>query len=73
MVSLVEPGDRVLVLSNRVYGQGFADYAHFVGGEPVVFSQLRTQLLIQFFVLVTAFFCFEDFFHRCSGAFSRKK
>ncbi|MFM9414238.1 pyridoxal-phosphate-dependent aminotransferase family protein [Peptococcus simiae] len=39
VVSLVEPGDRVLVLSNGVYGQGFADYVRFVGGEPVVFSQ----------------------------------
>lgn len=36
IISLVEPQDRVLVLSNGFFGAGFADYVKFAGGTPVV-------------------------------------
>jgi len=36
--SLTEPGDRVLVLDNGIYGEGFKDFASIYGGEPVVLS-----------------------------------
>ena len=32
--SLTEPGDRVLVLDNGVYGKGFADFVSMYGGVP---------------------------------------
>ena len=36
--SLTEPGDRVLVLDNGIYGRGFADFVKIYGGEPVLYS-----------------------------------
>ena len=33
--SLTEPGDRVLVLDNGVFGKGFADFVSLYGGIPV--------------------------------------
>lgn len=36
--SLTEPGDRVLVLSNGVYGRGFADFVQMYGGEPILYE-----------------------------------
>ena len=36
--SLTEPGDRVLVLDNGIFGKGFADFAKMYGGEPVLFT-----------------------------------
>ena len=36
--SLTEPGDRVLVLDNGIFGRGFADFVRIYGGEPVLFS-----------------------------------
>ncbi|WP_247002354.1 pyridoxal-phosphate-dependent aminotransferase family protein [Halosolutus gelatinilyticus] len=36
VASLVEPGDRVLCLSNGLYGDGFADFVEAYGGEAVV-------------------------------------
>lgn len=36
--SLTEPGDRVLVIDNGVFGKGFADFASLYGAEPVLFS-----------------------------------
>lgn len=36
--SLTEPGDRVLVIDNGVFGKGFADFVSLYGGEPVLFS-----------------------------------
>lgn len=36
--SLTEPGDRVLVLDNGVFGKGFADFVRIYGGEPVLFT-----------------------------------
>lgn len=36
--SLTEPGDRVLVLDNGIYGRGFKDFVEMYGGEGVYFS-----------------------------------
>lgn len=36
--SLTEPGDRVLVLDNGIFGKGFADFVSLYGGTPVLFS-----------------------------------
>lgn len=36
--SLTEPGDRVLVLDNGVFGKGFADFVRLYGGDPYLFS-----------------------------------
>ncbi|WP_222918057.1 alanine--glyoxylate aminotransferase family protein [Natrinema sp. SYSU A 869] len=36
IASLVEPGDRVLCLSNGLYGEGFADFVEMYDGEAVV-------------------------------------
>ncbi|MFC4359130.1 pyridoxal-phosphate-dependent aminotransferase family protein [Halobium salinum] len=38
IASLVEPGDRVLCVSNGLYGDGFADFVESYGGEPTVVS-----------------------------------
>ena len=34
--SLTEPGDRVLVLDNGIYGRGFADFVKLYGGIPEI-------------------------------------
>lgn len=36
--SLTEPGDRVLVLDNGIFGKGFAEFVTIYGGEPVLFT-----------------------------------
>lgn len=36
--SLTEPGDRVLVLDNGIFGKGFADFVKIYGGEPIFFT-----------------------------------
>lgn len=36
--SLTEPGDRVLVIENGIFGKGFADFVTMYGGEAVVLS-----------------------------------
>ncbi|MCI9176762.1 MAG: alanine--glyoxylate aminotransferase family protein [Lachnospiraceae bacterium] len=36
--SLTEPGDRVLVLDNGIFGKGFADFVSMYGGEPVMYT-----------------------------------
>lgn len=36
--SLTEPGDRVLVLDNGIFGKGFADFVTLYGGEAVLFT-----------------------------------
>lgn len=36
--SLTEPGDRVLVLDNGIYGEGFKDFVSIYGGEPIALS-----------------------------------
>ncbi|MGN0244178.1 MAG: pyridoxal-phosphate-dependent aminotransferase family protein [Lachnospiraceae bacterium] len=35
--SLTEPGDRVLVLDNGIYGKGFADFVTMYGGIPDIY------------------------------------
>lgn len=36
--SLTEPGDRVLVLDNGIFGKGFADFVRIYGGEPILYT-----------------------------------
>jgi aspartate aminotransferase-like enzyme len=37
--SLIEPGDRVLVLSNGIFGEGFADFVKLYAGECIFYRQ----------------------------------
>lgn len=37
--SLIEKGDRVLCLSNGIFGEGFADFVRMYGGEAVFFNE----------------------------------
>lgn len=51
--SLTEPGDRVLVLDNGIFGKGFADFVTMYGGEAVLFTSdyqcpIRTEDLKAF-------------------------
>ena len=41
--SLTEPGDRVLVIDNGVFGEGFADFVKIYGGIPVLYSADRQR------------------------------
>jgi aspartate aminotransferase-like enzyme len=41
--SLTEPGDKVLVIDNGVYGKGFADFVTLYGGEPELYSAEYTE------------------------------
>lgn len=36
--SLTEPGDRVLVIDNGIFGKGFADFVAMYGGKPVLYT-----------------------------------
>ncbi len=36
--SLTEPGDRVLVIDNGIFGKGFADFVSLYGGTPVCYT-----------------------------------
>ncbi len=36
--SLTEPGDKVLVIENGIFGEGFQDFVKMYGGEPCLFS-----------------------------------
>lgn len=36
--SLTEPGERVLVIDNGIFGKGFADFVELYGGEAVLFK-----------------------------------
>lgn len=36
--SLTEPGDRVLVIDNGIFGKGFADFVTLYGGQPVLYT-----------------------------------
>lgn len=36
--SLTEPGDRVLVIDNGIFGKGFADFVKIYGGIPVMYT-----------------------------------
>ena len=37
--SLTEPGDRVLVLDNGIYGEGFKDFVSLYGGTPILYTK----------------------------------
>lgn len=37
--SMTEPGDRVLILDNGIYGAGFADFVSMYGGTPVMYTK----------------------------------
>ena len=43
VASLTEPGDRVLVLDNGVFGKGFADFVSIYGGNPVLYTTDYTR------------------------------
>lgn len=36
--SLTEPGDKVLVLDNGIYGKGYADFVSMYGGKPELYT-----------------------------------
>lgn len=36
--TLTEPGDRVLVIDNGIFGKGFADFVSLYGGEPELYT-----------------------------------
>ena len=39
IASMTEPGDKVLVLDNGIYGKGFADFVTMYGGRPELYSR----------------------------------
>lgn len=41
--SLTEEGDRVLVIDNGIFGEGFSDFVKMYGGEPILFSGDRQR------------------------------
>lgn len=41
--SLTEPNDRVLIIDNGIFGEGFGDFVKIYGGLPVYFSVDRTK------------------------------
>lgn len=41
--SLTEEGDRVLVIDNGIFGEGFADFVKIYGGEAVIFKGDRRK------------------------------
>ena len=43
--SMTEPGDRVLVLNNGIYGKGFADFVSMYGGCPELYSRNYRETL----------------------------
>ena len=43
--SLTEKGDRVLVIDNGIFGEGFADFVRMYGGDPVLFSGDRQNAI----------------------------
>ncbi len=45
VASLIEPGDRVLCLSNGLYGDGFADFVESYGGEATLVGVDYTEPL----------------------------
>ncbi len=36
--TLTEPGDKVLVIDNGIFGRGFADFVSLYGGEPTLYT-----------------------------------
>lgn len=37
--SLTEPGDRVLVIDNGIFGKGFGDFVKLYGGKPIYYTK----------------------------------
>lgn len=37
--SLTEPGDRVLIIDNGIFGNGFGDFVKIYGGNPIYYSR----------------------------------
>ena len=37
--SMTEPGDKILVMDNGIYGRGFADFVSMYGGKPELYSR----------------------------------
>lgn len=37
--SMTEPGDKILILDNGIYGRGFADFVSMYGGKPELYSR----------------------------------
>lgn len=46
--TMTEPGDRVLVLDNGIYGAGFADFVTMYGGKPVLYTtDYRNEIKVE--------------------------
>lgn len=43
--SLTEKGDRILVIDNGIFGEGFGDFIKIYGGEPVYFKSDRESAI----------------------------
>ena len=43
--SLTEPGDKVLIIENGVYGEGFADFVSMYGGVPEFYHADRLNAI----------------------------
>ena len=43
--SLTEKGDRVLVIDNGIFGEGFSDFVKIYGGEAVMYSRDRQRAI----------------------------
>lgn len=43
--SLTEPGDRVLIIDNGIFGEGFGDFIKIYGGNPVFFKGDRRDTI----------------------------
>ena len=46
--SLTEPGDKVLIIENGVYGEGFADFVSMYGGVPEFYHADRFHMPVLF-------------------------
>lgn len=56
--SLTEPGDKVLVIDNGIYGKGFADFASMYGGIPELYhadyeNTLDVDALAEYLKIIT--------------------
>lgn len=41
--SLTEKGDRILVIDNGIFGEGFADFVEIYGGEAVFLKEIEKR------------------------------
>lgn len=42
--SLTEKGDRILVIDNGIFGEGFADFVEIYGGEAVFLKEIEKEI-----------------------------